>query len=46
MTVRYGKLIDYSELGLNDDSSSPEMREAAAKVMDRIRSLWEEGHCK
>lgn len=46
ITVRYGKLIKFEELGITDESTTTELREAAAKIMDRTKELWEEGHCK
>ncbi len=45
VTVRYGELIKYEDLGINEDGSTRELREAAKKVMDKIVDLWEEGHC-
>lgn len=45
-TVRFGKPIKYEELGLNDESTRDDVRAAAAFVMDKIKALWEEGHCK
>lgn len=44
-TVRYGKPIEYSELNLSDDPSKDELQAAADYVMDKIKALWEEGHC-
>ncbi len=46
VTVRYGELIKYDELGISEDGSTRELREAAQKVMERIVDLWEEGHCE
>ena len=46
VTVRFGKPIKYEELGINDESSSRELRDAAELVMGRIVDLWEEGHCE
>lgn len=45
ITVRYGELIKYEELGITEDGSTRELREAAKKIMDEIVDLWEEGHC-
>lgn len=45
ITVRYGELIKYEDLGIHEDGSTRELREAAKKVMDEIVDLWEEGHC-
>lgn len=46
VTIRYGELIKYDELGITEDGSTRELREAAKKVMDKIVDLWEEGHCE
>ncbi len=46
ITVRFGELIKYEELGISEESSTRELRESAKKVMDEIVDLWEEGHCK
>lgn len=46
ITVRFGELIKYEELGLDGECSTRELRDAAEKVMGEIVSLWEEGHCK
>ena len=45
-TVRFGKPIEYEELGLPDEPSRDELGVAADYVMDKIKVLWEEGHCK
>lgn len=46
VTVRFGKLIPYSELGLTDESDKEELKAAADLIMSRITALWEEGHCE
>ena len=46
VTIRFGELIKYEELGISEESTTRELREAAKKVMDEIVDLWEEGHCK
>lgn len=46
VTVRFGKLIPYEELGLNSESTKDELRASANGVMDKIVALWEEGHCE
>ncbi|MBR2957492.1 MAG: 1-acyl-sn-glycerol-3-phosphate acyltransferase [Clostridia bacterium] len=45
ITVRYGELIKYEELGLTEESSTRELREATDKIMGEIVELWEEKHC-
>lgn len=45
ITVRYGELIKYEELNLNEDSTTRELREATDKIMGEIVDLWEEKHC-
>ena len=46
ITVRYGELIKYEDLGITEEGGTRELREATDKVMDKIVALWEEGHCK
>lgn len=46
VTMRFGELIKYEELGITEDGSTRELREAASLIMDRTVKLWEEGHCK
>lgn len=45
VTIRFGELIKYEELGITEDGSTRELREAAGKIMNEIVDLWEEGHC-
>ena len=45
VSVRYGELIKYEELGLTEESSTKELRAAADKIMEEIVDLWEEKHC-
>ena len=45
VTVRYGELIKYEELNLNEESSTRELREATDMIMGRIVELWEKKHC-
>ena len=44
LTVRFGKMIPYDELGITEGGSTRELREASRLIMDRIVALWEEGH--
>ncbi|HBL40140.1 MAG TPA: hypothetical protein DDY98_00615 [Ruminococcaceae bacterium] len=46
MTIRFGEVIPYESLGITEDGSSRELREAAARIMAGITDLWEEGHCR
>ncbi len=45
VTVRIGKVIKNSELGITEGKLSA-YRNASTLVMQRIRALWEEQHCK
>jgi 1-acyl-sn-glycerol-3-phosphate acyltransferase len=45
LTVRFGKMIPFEELGFSDEErSSKELREASRLIMERIEELWEKGH--
>ncbi len=46
ITIRFGKLIPYEELGIPEEASSRELKEAAARIMGHVVALWEEGHCE
>ena len=46
ITVRFGEVIKYEELGLEDEAATRTLREATDKIMGEIVDLWEEGHCK
>lgn len=46
LTIRYGELIPYESLGINDDSSRDEIRGCAQNIMEEIKKLWEMGHCE
>ena len=46
MTIRFGKLIPFEELKLNEDSSRTEIHAAADYIMSKINELWSEGHCE
>lgn len=45
LTVRFGKLIPYDELGITQEGGTRELRDASRLIMDRITALWEEGPC-
>jgi len=45
LTVRYGKPIRYEEFELDESSTKmKDVRKVSALVMERITSMWEEGH--
>jgi 1-acyl-sn-glycerol-3-phosphate acyltransferase len=44
LTVRFGKIIPYEELGITDSANPAELKEASRLIMNRITELWEEGH--
>lgn len=46
VTIRFGKLIPYEELGFTGEDSRDEIREVAKNIMGEINKLWEEGHCE
>lgn len=46
ITVRYGELIPYENLGISEDASKEELKEAAKTIMNEIVKLWEMGHCE
>lgn len=46
LTIRYGEIIPYEKLGINEDSSREEIRGCAQNVMEEIKKLWEMGHCE
>ena len=46
LTIRYGEIIPYETLGLNDESSKEEIKGCAQYIMGEITKLWEMGHCE
>lgn len=46
LTIRFGEVIPYENLGINDDSSREEIRGCAQNIMGEIIKLWEMGHCE
>mgnify|MGYP003303203513 FL=1 len=47
VTVRFGQVIPFEELGIGgDDCTRQTLTDAARYIMDEIVRLWEEGHCK
>lgn len=46
LTVRFGEVIPFEELQLNEESDRTAFKAAADYIMDKIVALWGEGHCK
>ena len=46
ITVRFGEVIPYEELGLSDESNMSEIKDASRLVMGKIGELLEKGHEK
>lgn len=46
LTIRYGEVIPYEKLGINEESSRSEIKECAQNIMGEITKLWEMGHCE
>ena len=46
ITVRFGEVIPYEELGLTDESNMSEIKDASRLVMGKIGELLEKGHEK
>lgn len=46
VTVRFGKMIPYEQLGITNEGGTRELREASRRIMDQITELWEEGPCR
>lgn len=46
LTVRYGEIIPFEELHINEESDRAEFKAAADYIMDKITKLWGEGHCE
>jgi len=46
VTVRFGKVIPYEALGMDDDGPGIQIREAARMIMEEITKLWEEDRCR
>lgn len=46
LTIRFGEVIPYENLGFTDDGSKEQLRNCANAVMDKIKNLWRMGHCK
>ena len=46
ITIRFGELISYENLGLSEDASREEIKGSAKMIMGEIVKLWEMGHCE
>lgn len=46
VTIRFGELIPYENLGFTEENSREEVRNCAKIVMDEIIKLWSKGHCE
>ena len=46
VTIRFGELIPYENLGFTEESTREEVRNCAKIVMDEIVKLWGMGHCE
>ena len=46
VTVRFGEMIPFEELGFTEEGSKTEEKAAATYIMDRILDLWRQGHCE
>lgn len=46
LTIRFGEVIPFEELNINDDSSREEIKNCAKFIMGKITELWEMGHCE
>ncbi len=46
LTVRFGEVIPYENLGMSDDPTREETKECARFIMSEIVKLWEMGHCE
>ncbi len=44
LTVRFGKIIKNSDLGFEGINRSNELKTAADRIMDEIKTMWEEEH--
>lgn len=45
LTIRFGEVIPYENLGISEESSREEIRGCAQIIMEEIKKLWEMGHC-
>lgn len=46
LTIRFGELIPYENLGFTEEGSREEVKACAKLVMNKIVELWGKGHCE
>ncbi len=46
ITIRFGEIIPYENLGMSEDASREEIKGCAKMIMGEIVKLWEMGHCE
>ncbi len=46
LTIRFGEVIPYENLGLSEDATREEIKGCAKMIMGEIVKLWEMGHCE
>lgn len=46
ITIRFGELIPYENLGISEDASREEIKGCAKMIMEKIVKLWGMGHCE
>ena len=46
ITVRFGELIPYENLGMSEEATREETKACAKMIMSEIVKLWEMGHCE
>ena len=46
ITIRFGELIPYENLGMSEDASREEIKGCAKMIMEKIVKLWGMGHCE
>lgn len=46
LTIRFGEIIPYEELGFTEEGAREEAKACAKLVMEKIVKLWGKGHCE
>ncbi|MDR1927557.1 MAG: 1-acyl-sn-glycerol-3-phosphate acyltransferase [Oscillospiraceae bacterium] len=44
ITIRFGEVIPFEELGLGESPNARETRQASEKIMNAVTALWEQGY--
>ena len=44
--IKFGKAIEYKDMGFTDGGKTKENKAVASRVMDEINALWEECRCR